>query len=54
MNRNDAAFDKISKYCGVCHRTTMFVIESTISTCLSCKTTFDDDAEDLFSEIIEE
>jgi len=51
--KNDKIFTKVYKYCKECHKTTTFIVEAMVSTCLKCHTAFEDDADELFGEIDE-
>lgn len=51
MKRDNEAYERVYKYCGVCNRRQPHIVESTVTTCEVCHETRDDDAEDLFGEI---
>jgi ribosomal protein L37AE/L43A len=50
---NRGAYERVTKWCENCHKTRVFIVESTISTCLSCEISYDDDADDLFGPVDE-
>jgi hypothetical protein len=42
------SYNKCRKWCEVCNKHTSQILETTVSTCTVCDTTFDDDADELF------